>query len=156
MNRTIPLAALALLGVGFVGAQFVPYRVNNPPVRQGPVWDSPDTEALARTACFDCHSNEVRVPWYGYIAPFSWLVRDHVDEARGELNLSEMDLPQEEAGDAGEEVLEGEMPPRYYTLLHPAARLTPEQRSTLAAGLNATLGTEDEDDEEEEGEEEED
>ncbi|HHO49530.1 MAG TPA: cytochrome C [Deltaproteobacteria bacterium] len=140
--RRLLSASLAFLAVLFVVAQIVPYRVHNPPTTQGPTWDSPRTEALARRACFDCHSNESVVPWYGYIAPVAWLVRYHVDEARGAMNLSEMDLPQEEAHEAGEEVEEGHMPPGYYLTLHPGARLTEEERSALAAGLDATLGGE--------------
>jgi len=30
----------------------------NPPVIAEPVWDRPETRALAQRACFDCHSNE--------------------------------------------------------------------------------------------------
>jgi hypothetical protein len=141
MNRLRKLAALAVAvsALLFLGIQLVPYRVHNPPVRAEPTWDSPDTRALARRACFDCHSNEVEVPWYGYVAPFAWVVRDHVDEGRASLNFSEMDRPQEEAHEAGEEVIEQEMPPTYYLALHSDARLTPEERARLARGLDRTF-----------------
>ncbi|MFT7519953.1 MAG: mono/diheme cytochrome c family protein [Kiritimatiellia bacterium] len=142
MTRNILLASLGLLIAGLLAIQLVPYRPHNPVVRQGPVWDSAETEALARRACFDCHSNEVVVPWYGHVAPFSWAVRMHVDEARTMLNFSEMDRKQEEAHEAGEEVGEGEMPPLYYVLLHPEANLTDAERRQLEAGLIATLGGE--------------
>jgi mono/diheme cytochrome c family protein len=145
MKKLIMLTALGGLVASvvlLVAAQFVPYRVSNPPVVQGPAWDSPQTEALARRACFDCHSNEVVVPWYGQVAPVAWLVRRHVDEGRAELNLSEMNREQDEAHEAGEKVEEGEMPPAYYTLLHPDAQLTDAERTQLIAGLNATLGGE--------------
>ncbi len=146
MNRRIPAIALAALLGLFLVIQVVPYRVQNPPVLEAPTWDSPQTEALARRACFDCHSNEVKTPWYGNIAPVAWVVRHHVDEGREYLNFSEMNRPQPEAHEAGEEVVEGEMPPKYYTLLHPEARLTDAEWHTLAAGLDATLGGEGGDD----------
>ncbi len=137
------LKALAIVVPAlFVAIQFVPYRVHNPPVVQEPKWDSPQTRALAQRACFDCHSNEVVVPWYGYVAPVSWLLRDHVDEGRAVLNFSEMNVAQPEAHEAGEVLLEGEMPPAYYPPLHPTAQLTPEEVRQLVAGLNATLGGE--------------
>ncbi len=142
MPRPTLRSALAVLAGLILLIQLVPYRVENPPVTQAAVWDSPETEALARRACFDCHSNEVDVPWYGHIAPVSWYLADHVDEARSALNLSEMDRPQEEAHEAGEELAEGEMPPRDYLLLHPEARLTEAERRQLVAGLDATLGGE--------------
>ncbi len=142
MSRRLLLSALGAIAALFVLIQLLPYRVQNPPVVQGPAWDSTSTEALARRACFDCHSNEVRTPWYGQVAPLAWIVRRHVDEARHELNLSEMHRPQEEAHEAGEKVMEGEMPPWYYTLLHPEAQLSDAERRQLAAGLDATLGGE--------------
>ena len=84
MNRTLWMPVVAVFVLLFA-IQLVPYRVENPPVTGEPAWDSPTTEALARKACFDCHSNQVRVPWYGHIAPASWLVTQHVNEGRGIL-----------------------------------------------------------------------
>lgn len=150
MNRRIPLIVLSALMVVFALIQWVPYRVHNPPITQEPNWDSPQTEDLARRACFDCHSNEVKVPWYGNVAPVAWGVRNHVDEGREYLNFSEMDRPQPEAHEAGEEIEEGEMPPQYYTILHASARLTDAEWQQLAAGLDATLGGGGEDNEHDE------
>ena len=39
-----------------------------------PNWNSPTTEQLARRACFDCHSYQTEWPWYGHIAPVSWVM----------------------------------------------------------------------------------
>lgn len=132
------LAAVALLA----GIQLVPYGRERtaPPVTAEPRWDSPKTRELAARACFDCHSSETRWPWYGSIAPVSWLVRDHVDEGRAALDFSTWDHPGEEAEEAAEVVREGEMPPSWYPVLHPEARLTPAELDALAAGLEATIG----------------
>lgn len=134
------LVVVALL----VAIQLVPFGRDhtNPPITGEPSWDSPQTRELAKRACFDCHSNETVWPVYANIAPFSWLVADHVDEGREKLNFSQFDRPQKEAEEAGEVVAEGEMPPRYYTMLHPEARLTDTERRQLADGLVATLGGE--------------
>jgi len=123
--------------------QAVPYGRDhaNPPVLDSPVWDSPRTEALARGACFDCHSNESRWPWYGSIAPASWRIQSHVLSGRQELNFSELGGSREGAREAAEMVVSGEMPPWDYALLHPEARLTPELRQELASGLRSTFGT---------------
>lgn len=140
MNRTLIIRALGALLVTLVAMQLIPYRASNPPVVQNPDWVGTQTEHLARRACFDCHSNEVVVPWYGQIAPFAWVVRHHVDEGRSYLNFSEMNRPQEEAHEAAETVQEGEMPPAYYVALHPEANLTNAEKLLLIGGLNATLG----------------
>src|SRR5215216_1353338 len=88
--------AAMIVGVLFVVLQLVPYgrRHDNPPTTREPAWDDPTTRALAVRACFDCHSNETRWPWYSYVAPVSWLTQRDVDEGRRELNFSEWDRQQ--------------------------------------------------------------
>jgi hypothetical protein len=56
------------------------------------------------------------------------------------LNFSEWQRPQEEATKASEELLEGEMPPAAYLLMHAHARLGSADRDYLAQGLAKTLG----------------
>jgi len=133
--------ALGALGA-LLAVQLIPYGRDhsNPPVTGEPPWDSPDTRALARRACFDCHSNETEWPVYASVAPVSWLVQRDVTEGRAVLNFSEWPRPQEEATKAAEEVREGEMPPPAYALVHAHARLSAAERDRLAQGLAATLG----------------
>ena len=134
------LRGLLALAAFLVVAQFLPFgRVDNPPVRQEPAWDSPRTRELAVRACFDCHSNESKRQWY-HRAPASWWVAHHVDEAREHLNFSEFDREQRDADEAAEEVEEREMPLRSYLFLHAGARLTDAERAELVRGLEATLG----------------
>ena len=142
MKKTILAVVLSLLG-GFGLIQLVPYRISNPPVRQEPTWNSPQTRALAVRACYDCHSNQVQVPWYGHIAPVSWWLNHHVEDGRAALNFSEWGTSHGEgARHAAETVLDGSMPPAYFTWfgLHSRARLTKAERQELAQGLRASLG----------------
>jgi mono/diheme cytochrome c family protein len=135
------LRGLLIVAAFLVFAQFLPFgRVENPPVRQEPAWDSPRTRELAVRACFDCHSNESKRQWY-HLAPASWWVAHHVEEAREHLNFSELDRPQKDAVEAAEEVEEGEMPLPSYLLVHPAARLSDAERAELVRGLTATFGS---------------
>ena len=133
--------ALGLFGT-FLAIQLVPYGRDhaNPPVSREPTWDAPETRALARRACFDCHSNETEWPAYASIAPVSWLVHRDVNEGRAVLNFSEWSRPQEEAKEASEEVREGGMPPVAYKLVHAHARLNAADRDRLKHGLARTLG----------------
>ena len=126
----------------FVAMQLVPYGRDhtNPPVTGEPAWDAAETRALAKQACFDCHSNETTWPAYASIAPASWLVQHDVREGRAVLNFSEWIRPQEEAKEAAEEVLQGEMPPAAYRLVHAHARLNAADRARLAQGLAKSLG----------------
>lgn len=127
----------------FVLIQFVPYgRLHsNPPVTSEPQWDSARTRGLAVDACFSCHSNETKWPWYSNVAPISWLLQRDVDTGRAELNFSEWNREQDEAKDAAESVAEGEMPPLRYEIVNSRARLTDVERRDLIRGLRATLNS---------------
>ena len=115
--------------------------VTNPAVAAEPAWDTPETRALAKRACFDCHSNETVWPWYAHVAPVSWLVQHDVDEGREHLNFSEWDREQEEAEEAAEVVEDGEMPLWVYLPTHPDARLSDAEKADLISGLKATFGS---------------
>lgn len=134
---------LVMVVGGLLVIQLVPYgRVHdNPPVVAEPSWDSAVTRELAVRACFDCHSNDTVWPWYSNVAPMSWMVQLDVHEGREHLNYSEWDRPQE-GDESAETVREDSMPPGYYTLIHPDARLTDAELAELVAGLEATFGGE--------------
>lgn len=140
--KRIAGTSLLVFAGALVLIQLIPYgrAHTNPPVAREPAWDRAATRSLADRACFDCHSNQTRWPWYGHVAPLSWMVQRHVDEGREVLNFSEWDRSYEEAGEAAETVVEGEMPPASYLLLHPEARLSARERDQLARGLTASLG----------------
>ncbi|MBK9943521.1 MAG: heme-binding domain-containing protein [Kouleothrix sp.] len=141
--RLLFVSALVL----FVVIQLVPIgpRRTNPPVQAEPPWDSPQTRALARRACFDCHSNETVWPVYAYVAPVSWFIAREVGRGRHKLNFSEwagadVEGESEQESDEIPKVFRrGSMPPRKYLLLHPAAQLSAAEREQLLNGLLASL-----------------
>ncbi len=139
-KKILKWGALTILGL-FVVVQFIPYgrAHSNPSVRMEPQWDSHQTRELAKRACFDCHSNETVWPWYSNVAPTSWLVQRDVDEARQQLNFSEWDRPENEAGEAPQQVQKGKMPLWFYVPLHPSAKLSAGEKQALIRGLRATI-----------------
>ena len=143
-----PLRRLRWVALGgvviFALMQLVPYgrAHENPPVTAEPRWNAAGTRRLAARACFDCHSNETKWPWYSNIAPASWLLQRDVDEGREEVNFSEWDRRQDKAEESPETIAEGEMPPSRYMLAHPEARLTERELRALIAGLSRTIGSE--------------
>ncbi|HEX2908762.1 MAG TPA: heme-binding domain-containing protein [Phototrophicaceae bacterium] len=146
--QKISLGLIGLAVVGLVVIQILPVgrffpvlnRVPNPPVTQTIVWDSPQTEQLARAACYDCHSNETVWPWYAQLAPTSWLLTRDVNKGRAAMNFSEDAAPDIDVDDI-EWHLFNDMPPWFYLPLHPAANLNPDQKNQLLAGLSATFGS---------------
>jgi Haem-binding domain len=136
--------------VGFIVLQIIPMGnfvpglqfPGNPAVAQAIAWDSPQTEALLRRTCFDCHSNETTWPWYSRIAPMSWLVNKDVNEGRRELNFSELRSgrnPGRQVDEIGERVYR-DMPPKIYTMIHPDAILTDAEKQALVDGVAKTFG----------------
>jgi hypothetical protein len=135
--------------------QFIPTQHSNPPAADPVVFADPNAEAIARRACYDCHSNQTVWPWYAYIAPFSWYTINHVAEGRAQLNFSDVaaTLTQARAGDedgeqtstaelaeeSAETINKNEMPPAYYTLIHTDALLSAADKATLIAGINQAL-----------------
>jgi cytochrome c551/c552 len=137
--KTFGVAVAVMLAI-----QMVPYgkQHSNPPVVREPSWDSPVTRALAKRACFDCHSHETVWPDYASIAPISWLVQYDVDKGRKELNFSDWTGTREgeKAAKITKEVNKGEMPPLQYIPTHPEARLSADEKAALVKGLEATAG----------------
>ncbi len=137
--------------IAFLAIQLIPVWLlqNNPPVLAEPQWDSAETRALAVRACFDCHSNETRWPWFTRIAPASWLATFDTVRGRNHLNFSEWGVAGgegeeegegREGGKMGEVIQEGSMPPSLYLTMHPEAQLTEAEKQQLIDGLNASLG----------------
>jgi hypothetical protein len=121
----------------FAGAQFVRPAKTNPPVdeartAQAHLKMTSEVEAIFRRACYDCHSNETRWPWYSNIAPASWFLSDHVDHGRKHLNFSDWAQPDRHTANKNaaaqldeicKEVKVRAMPLGTYLILHPDARL---------------------------------
>lgn len=138
-----PVRWVVLGGSGlFLALQLVPYgwRHPNPPVAADAPWPSPRAADLARSACYDCHSNQTEWPVYSYVAPMSWLVRRDVEQGRDELNFSLWDGDGGDADDAAEAIEDGSMPPDRYTLLHPSARLSAAEKAELVDALRVLAG----------------
>ncbi len=95
-----------------------------------------DIGNLIKKTCYDCHSNHSVYPLYSYLNPAGWLVRDHIDEGREHLNFStwanyELKKKDHKLEECLEEFGEGEMPIQGYTLMHPEADLSAEEKQML-------------------------
>jgi hypothetical protein len=136
---------LLAIVITFVAIQFVPYGWwhDNPPVVDNAPWPDAAAEAVARSSCYSCHSNETDWPLYSYVAPMSWLVRNDVESGRDEFNFSEWDRSEGDADKAIEVIQEGAMPPDRYTLIHQDASLSAEEQGVLVSALLAMGGDDD-------------
>lgn len=94
----------------------------------------PEVGEILDRACKDCHSNQTHVPWYGHVAPMSWMVSQHVNQGREMLDFSDWDSRQPTASEMAEvcaAVSSGTMPLRSYTLIHRKAILSKRDVDTI-------------------------
>ena len=142
--RNAVIAGVAVVVVGFGLMQAVPYGRDRtaPPVTGEPTWSSAATRDLMVRACYQCHSSEVKYPAYANIAPTSWAVQRHIDEARGAINYSQFATNPGRADETIEVIRDGSMPPAYFTRfgINPEAKLTDAEKAALIAGLEKTPG----------------
>jgi hypothetical protein len=143
-RKKLKTAAKAAVLVGIVVGvviQFIPVKgVGSNPPERFKIDAPPEVEAIMRKACFDCHSNETRWPWYAKLAPSSWLMARDVLKGRARMNLSEWGGADEAERTTDREVSrdqinEGNMPPWFYLPMHPDARLSAHEKDVLKAWL---------------------
>ncbi len=84
------------------------------------------------SSCYDCHSDNTNYPWYASIAPFSWIIDQHIRNGKQHLNFSVYDSlsKREKVGlmdEICEVVSDSSMPPANYLMLHRDAILTADE-----------------------------
>lgn len=127
--------------VSFTLIQFIPTDKTNKPINHAVNFidvKKPPAKvvALLKNACYDCHSNETIYPKYAYIAPFSWSVKDHINEGREHMNFSvwntyNSDLKVNMVKKSIQTLQNKTMPMPAYILYHDEANLTDAERSIL-------------------------
>lgn len=93
-------------------------------------------DSIMQTACYDCHSNNSRYPWYFSVQPSAWYLANHIRDGKRHLNFDEFltyskEKQDDKLKDMAEMVRDGDMPMSSYTWMHADARLTAEQRMVL-------------------------
>ncbi|HXA79916.1 MAG TPA: heme-binding domain-containing protein [Opitutaceae bacterium] len=131
MLKKFLLGFLALL---FLSIQFVRPAKNLSPV-PGPqdittkVAVPAELQRVFTKACYDCHSDHTRYPWYAEVEPVGWWLGSHIDDGKRHLNFSEFGAYNAKKADRklkqiAQEVNDGSMPLHSYTWIHRDAILT--------------------------------
>jgi cytochrome c len=110
-------------------------RGTKTPILSGAAID-PETLGLFQRACQNCHSFNTDLPFYGRVAPMSWLMARDVRQARFHMNLSRWQEYSAEdrimlLSELGSAVKTREMPVQRYLLLHREARLSDQEREQI-------------------------
>ena len=135
MNKKTIGIILLVFFVLFGLIQAIPVEKSNPAVTAD-IKASTEVHAILKRACYDCHSNETKWPWYSKVAPISMLIAKDVTEGREYLNFSIWEDISEE-GRANmkqtiwEKISKGEMPLPQYKIAHPEARLSDNDKLVI-------------------------
>lgn len=133
MRKILRISGLGLL-LALVAVQFI-RSPRNAGVAEGPssivaIHQVPaDVRRLLTRACYGCHSNSTKYPWYAAVQPAGWWLNRHVTHGRAELNFSEFSVYSRKRAvrklnHVAEEVRERHMPLKSYLLMHGEAKLT--------------------------------
>ncbi len=98
------------------------------------ITSDPQVSQILSESCFDCHAATPASAWYVHLAPSHWFggsARQALDFSRwndygAARRMDEIDA-------IARVVTRGQMPPFDYTLFHPAARLTNQQKDIINA-----------------------
>lgn len=93
LKKIVKILAVVIVAA-LVVIQFFRIDKTNPTIVEGNTIDAamavpPDVKLILGRSCNDCHSNNTVYPWYSNVQPVAWFLKDHIDEGRHELNLSE-------------------------------------------------------------------
>jgi mono/diheme cytochrome c family protein len=100
----------------------------------------PEVRQVLQQSCYSCHSDQPRLSWFDHIVPGYWLVRHDILTARRHLNFSTLGNKPAAAQkgalyEAVNMVQLGAMPLPRFLMLHPGAKVTADELTTLKAYL---------------------
>ena len=139
MSRILKILLAA--GFAFIAIQFIqPKQNKNNQVSAADILKTvsiPDNvQAILKTACYDCHSNNTVYPWYANIQPIGWLMANHIKEGKSELNFSEFGSYSSrrqisKLNGIANSIRDDIMPLSSYKLMHKNAKLSTNQKTLI-------------------------
>ena len=140
MRKLLKWTVIVLV-VLFLGIQLMRPARSNPAVDESQTIEArtqmtPEVKAIFERSCNDCHSNKTVWPWYTNVAPISWWIAGHINDARQLMNLSEWgkldrDHQDRKLRQICDQVTDGGMPLPSYVPMHPKAKLSDQDKKTL-------------------------
>ena len=102
----------------------------------------PDVRQTLAVACYDCHSDRTRYPWYANVQPLAWWLDNHIRDGKRQLNFTAFGAlpPKRQAKKLDallDEVQDRAMPLPSYTWAHRDAKLTDAQIKAFAAWVDS-------------------
>ena len=103
-----------------------------------------DVKVIFNNACYDCHSNNTRYPWYSFIQPGAWFMNNHILSGKKELNFSDFGSysarrRQSKLKAINDAIKDRTMPLWSYSFMHRDARLSKVQILVLTTWITKTI-----------------
>jgi hypothetical protein len=122
----------------FILLQAIQIDIPNPPKnidKSKEIVASKEIMKMLKTSCYDCHSYQTKMPWYGSIVPLAWEIKSNIKHGRTWLNFQEWNNYDNEKK---QKIYKGivksinlRMPIPMYLKLHKDAVLSKEQRQSI-------------------------
>ncbi len=130
---------IAAVAITFVLLQFVRPSIPSP-TDTAEIEAPPQVRQVLDKDCYSCHSDQARLAWFDQVVPGYWLVRYDVLTAREHLNFSTLGskpaaVQKATLYEAVNMMQLGAMPLPRFLALHPDAKVTAQDLSTLKAYL---------------------
>jgi mono/diheme cytochrome c family protein len=144
MNVThASIVAALVMAAGFLFAFAKPIEPPNPPAA-GDIAAPPEVASALRRACYDCHSDETRWPWYSRVPLISRLVANEVESGRRQVNFSQWSsyypaTRRRKLQWIGRAVEQQDMPPLRYRVLHPGTYLSQAERAAIEHWVDSQI-----------------
>lgn len=138
---------LALLFV-FIAIQFIQPAHNKSeqilPTDFAKVYAVPNNvQSVLQNACYDCHSNNTKYPWYSNIQPMAWMLARHIKNGKEKLNFSGFGnnttrRQVSKLKEISNQIKDDEMPISSYKMMHKNANPTKEEKVLIMDWMNKT------------------
>ena len=146
LKRTFQILLLAFIVIQF----FRPAKNKSDGVSKNDIstiYPVPENvQAILKSSCYDCHSNNSVYPWYAEVQPFAWWINNHIQDGKKDLNFSEfagyrIRRQYKKLEEINELVKKDEMPLDSYLWIHKYAKLNKEQKLIIANWVTALRDT---------------
>lgn len=102
-----------------------------------------NVQGILKKACYDCHSNNTVYPWYSFVQPMHWVLNNHIQSGKEELNFNEfgsysLRRQRNKLRAVENNITDESMPLFSYTLLHRNAILSDKEKSVLLRWLQVS------------------
>ncbi len=102
-----------------------------------------NVQSILQNACYDCHSNNTRYPWYSNIQPMAWMMARHIKNGKAKLNFSDFGSNStrkqiSKLKGISNQIKDEEMPLFSYKLMHGNARLSQDEKTLVMNWMQQT------------------